>query len=348
MSTDLVAAGIVGLLALAVSAVLTGVTCAVAQAGGLIDRPNVRSSHVRATPRGGGVAIVIVVSGALLWLRFKHEISPELFRALVGGGFTVAAIGLLDDWRSLAPGARFGVHVAAAVWAVYWLEHAGELQLAFQWRDVLLVVAVVWMINLFNFMDGIDGLAGMEAASVGLGAMSIALFSGHADILNAGSVLAGACIGFLCWNWPPARIFLGDVGSGYLGYVIVVLAITDSRGRWQPLIPWLILCGAFEVDATVTLLLRLLRRGRILQAHRQHAYQWLARRWGSHRAVTLLVLTINLIWLFPLALLSARRPESSMTAFLAALLPLVLGALLAGAGRPEPGAPAVSDASDAR
>jgi Fuc2NAc and GlcNAc transferase len=348
MSSVFLAAVMYGLVAFAGSALLTGWARILASAAGLIDRPNPRSSHVRATPRGGGLAIVITVSALLAYLRFNQQLSPELFLALVVGGLAVTTIGLLDDWRSLSPAVRFLVHVAAATWAVYWLQGAATVPAVFSGRGVLLVIAVVWMTNLFNFMDGIDGLATMEAASVALGAASLSLLSGHADILRSTWILAGACIGFLCWNWPPARIFLGDVGSGYLGYLIAVLAIADARGHWLTLVPWLILCGAFVVDATLTLLLRLLRRSRIFQAHRQHAYQWLARRWHSHRAVTLLVLGINVVWLFPLALLAARLPDWCLAVFLVAVLPLVLGALLAGAGRPEASKAVVSDASDAR
>ncbi len=250
----------------------------------------------------------------------------------------MAAVGLIDDWRSLTPVLRLFVHVAAAIWAVHCIRQEAGVQVGgylLHWRGLIAVIGVVWMINLFNFMDGIDGIAAMEASTVALSGAVLAGIAGNFDPVLISWVFACACAGFLVWNWPPARIFLGDVGSGYLGYVIAVLALSDTQRRPEALWSWLILCGVFVVDATLTLLVRMLRRARVWEPHRQHAYQWLARGWSSHLAVTGGAFCINLLWLFPLALLATLRPAWATATAICALLPLVFGAFLAGAGRSD-------------
>ena len=149
-------------------------------------------------------------------------------------------------------------------------------------------------------------------------------------------ILAMANAGFLVWNWPPAKIFLGDVGSGYLGYVIAVLALSAAREDPVALPVWLILGAAFFVDATVTLVRRAVRGERLHQAHRSHGYQWLARRWSSHRRVTVAFLLVNVGWLFPIAWFVSRHTELALHGVVLAIVPLVILALQAGAGRPEP------------
>jgi len=324
------------------SGALTWVVRNRALARGMLDRPNARSSHSVPTPRGGGLAIVIVVTIAVLGFWSTSIMDTPLMLALVGGGAAVALIGFCDDRGSLPVLARIAVHIASAVWAIAILGGVG----AVQWgdrqidpgliTDVFAVLGIVWMLNLFNFMDGIDGIAGSEA--VFLGAAGAALVSASASsgaVSATGLVVGAASLGFLRWNWPPARVFMGDVGSGYLGYIFAVLALAATREN--PVMPfvWLILGGAFFVDATITLLRRLARGERIFEAHRTHAYQWLARRWQSHRKVTLLVWMINLFWILPWAWLAQMRPSYAGWIALAALGPLAIGALWSGAGRSE-------------
>src|SRR5262249_277790 len=152
---------------------------------------------------------------------------------------------------------------------------------------VVALLGIVWVLNLFNFMDGIDGIAASEAVFITCIAALVGLIRGWpAEVPAASWVLAFASAGFLCGNWAAARVFVGDVGSGYLGYVIAVLALASARTDPVALWAWLILGGVFFVDATMTLARRCLRGERVLEAHRSHAYQWLARRWGSHSKVT--------------------------------------------------------------
>jgi Fuc2NAc and GlcNAc transferase len=327
--------------ALVASAVLTGLVRRFALAHGVLDVPNERSSHRTATPRAGGVSMVLTVTAALIALEFVGTLQKGLFLAFLGS-IVVAAVGIVDDRVTVAPSVKLAIHIAAAVWAVAWLGGLPPIRVGSQivhlgWAGHLLaVLAIVWTLNLFNFMDGIDGIAASEAMFIGLSAALLGLIGGGAtDVSTLGVVLAAACAGFLSWNWPPAKIFMGDVGSGYLGYAIAVLALAAARENPVALWVWLILGGIFFVDSTVTLLRRVVRGDRVHQAHRSHAYQWLARRWGSHRRVTVAVMMLNLIWLLPCAFLVTLHPDHAVAIVVVALAPLVALALAAGSGRRE-------------
>ncbi len=322
-----------------VAAALTGLVRRMAAGQGVLDVPNPRSSHQVPTPRGGGLAIVVVTTICLLLLALYGLFRWDVLAALTGGGLVVALVGFVDDRRSLSAAVRLGVHFAAALWALLCLGGLPPLDLlgvvfAPVWVGYVLgALGLVWALNLFNFMDGIDGIAASEAAFVGLGGAALSgLAGGAAEATFGGLVLGAACLGFLTWNWPPAKIFLGDVGSGYLGYVLAVLALAAARINPTALWTWLVLGGLFFVDATVTLFRRMARGERIYQAHRSHAYQLLAERWGSHRRVTLTATAINVLWLLPCAVLTAVYPTRAPWITLAALAPLVVAAVIAGAG----------------
>jgi Fuc2NAc and GlcNAc transferase len=203
-------------------------------------------------------------------------------------------------------------------------------------------VALVWLTNLFNFMDGIDGLAGMEAVCVsGLGAVLL-LRDGSVSSVQLSLMLCAASLGFLVWNWPPAKIFMGDVGSGFLGFTLGTLALFFSRTSRALVWPWLILLAAFFVDATVTLSRRMLSRARWYEAHRSHAYQHAAKAFGSHSNVTLAVAAINVGWLFPMAWAACRFSKAGPVFVAVAVIPLVYLTLRFEAGREPPSARLVS------
>jgi Fuc2NAc and GlcNAc transferase len=324
--------------ALVASVLLTYIARRFALSRGMLDVPNERSSHTQVTPRGGGVAIVISSTLAFLALVLKGEISHELFLAL-SGGIGVALVGYFDDRHRLPARIRLTVHVLAALWALTWVRGLGTVQLGehmlhLGWAGTgLSVLGIVWVVNLFNFMDGIDGIAAGEALFVaGAGAL-IASSYGGAGVSAAAWVFAWACAGFLFWNWHPARVFLGDVGSGYIGYITIVLALADAREHPVAIWIWFILGGIFFVDATLTLLRRLFRGDKVHEAHRQHAYQRLSRRWNSHLRVTCAVLAIDLFWLFPWAIFACLRPAFAAATAVTATAPLLLAAILLGAGR---------------
>jgi glycosyltransferase WbpL len=309
----------------------------------IVDRPNSRSSHSVPTPRGGGLSIVAVTIAGAVLLCSMGKLAPVPAAALVLGGLCVAAVGFWDDVRSAPIAVRMSVHIGAALLAVYCLGGASTFRIGGFVFDLgaagsmLTVLAIVWTLNLYNFMDGIDGLAASEAVFVLLGGAGLALILGGASPVEvAAPLIAGAaCLGFLMWNWPPASIFMGDVGSGFLGYAIAVFAIESSRSGTVNIYAWLILGGVFLVDATLTLLRRLLRGERVYQAHRTHGYQWMARRWGSHWRVTAAVIFVNVVWLLPCAALAVKSASQAPWICALALAPLGAAALWSGSGRPE-------------
>jgi Fuc2NAc and GlcNAc transferase len=323
------------LLAAAASA-LTWLVRKYALAKGMLDRPNARSSHTVETPRGGGISIVLVASIGTIIGWGVGAIDGALAAVVLFGGSAVAIVGYLDDRGHVSVRARLAVHFASAILCVWILGGPGTLsfgtaQVDLGWiGDVLSVVAVVWMLNLFNFMDGIDGIAATEAAFV---AIAGALITGGG--LAFGLIIGAACLGFLVWNWPPARIFMGDVGSGYLGYVLASLMLAGTSSDPVALWVWMILASIFIVDATVTLTVRLIRGERVYQAHRSHVYQRLARRWGSHLRVTSGVIGLNVGFLLPCAWLAYKFPQCAIWIVGALFLGLGALAVVAGAGQKE-------------
>jgi len=199
------------------------------------------------------------------------------------------------------------------------------------------ILYVVWLINLTNFMDGIDGIAASEAVTVSVGgALLYALAAPHADGWTVPLVFAAAAGGFLIWNRPPARIFMGDVGSGFVGISLAALSLHASSVSPSLFWGWLILLGVFVVDASVTLIRRVLRAERVWDAHRTHAYQHAALRWHTHGGVTLAVVGINVLWLLPLASLVVLDRIDAITGAVVAYAPLVVAAIRLDAGRTAP------------
>jgi Fuc2NAc and GlcNAc transferase len=329
---------ITALAALLLALLLTGLVRKLALAHGVLDVPNERSSHNTPTPRGGGIAIVFATVAAAVALAWHGVLDINLFLALTGGGILVALVGFLDDRRQLSARVRLAAHLTAAVWALVCMGGLPPLRFAdqvvsFGWEGYVIgALGIAWTLNLFNFMDGIDGIAASEAAFVAWGGALLALMTGVSVAVPAMACVFGAvCCGFLLWNWPPAKIFMGDVGSGFMGYVIVVLALGAARESPVALLVWLILGGVFFCDATVTLVLRLAKGERVYEAHRTHAYQRLARRWRSHRRVTIAVVIVNLVWVLPWAWLASVFPGYAIWIVIIALAPLTLIAVFAGA-----------------
>jgi UDP-N-acetylmuramyl pentapeptide phosphotransferase/UDP-N-acetylglucosamine-1-phosphate transferase len=255
----------------------------------ILDCPNERSSHQVPTPRGGGIAVI----GATLlaWAVFaRTESMPSGVFGIVLGAVLLAAVSWFDDLRGLSPLVRLLAQAAAVAIGIVVLPGP---------RDLFYLAAIgfvwIWWINLFNFMDGIDGLAGTEAAAIGAGLLLFAGVGAGADpaLRTLAAAVTGAAIGFLVWNWSPARIFLGDIGSVPLGYVLGFLLLDLAvRGRWTIAV---ILPLYFLADATITLVRRLLRGERVWQAHREHFYQHAVRRGLGHAAVVKRVIAADLV-----------------------------------------------------
>jgi Fuc2NAc and GlcNAc transferase len=307
----------------------------------LMDIPNARSSHSVPTPRGGGVAIVLAFTLALFMLLLAGLMAPPVFVAIAGAGAVIAIIGFMDDHGHIAARWRLLGHFAASIWLLFWMGGLPAIEFfghAFDlgWLgNVLAAFYLVWLLNLYNFMDGIDGIASVEAICVCLGACLLYWVSGAADLIWAPLLLAAAVAGFLFWNFPPARIFMGDAGSGFLGIVLGALSLQAAWASADMLWGWLILLGVFIVDATFTLFRRLLRGDKVYEAHRSHAYQYASRRFGSHLRVTSVVALINLLWLLPIALAVAQFGLDPSLGLILAYAPLVALAIKFRAGELE-------------
>ena len=273
------------LLPMALATAGTWLALGYARRRGLFDQPGERRSHVVATPRGGGISIAAALLLAVLVLAYMN---PGLRPVLLAGALglvLVAAVGWIDDHRPLSARTRLAAHALSAALLAGAVLASGHGPLV----AAIAFVAVMVLVNVWNFMDGIDGIAASQAAIAGLG---YALAAGAGAPAWLALALAGACCGFLPFNFPKARIFMGDVGSGSLGQglaLLVVLLMVAPEGGLAPRAwPLLVLpLAAFLVDATLTLGRRVLRREAWWQPHVQHAYQVWSRRLGRHAPVTL-------------------------------------------------------------
>jgi len=310
-----------------------------ALARNIIDVPNHRSSHVIPTPRGGGVAFIMAFIFALPCMGYLSLAVFPVGLACVGAGLFVAALGFLDDHGHISARFRLAGHFLAGIFALYCFGGMPSIvilgwSLPSGWvLNGLAVFYLVWLLNLYNFMDGIDGLAAMEALTVCLSGAILYGLTGHVALIGLPLALAAAVAGFAWWNLPPARIFMGDAGSGFLGLTLGILSIQAAAAKPALYWAWLILLGVFIVDATVTLFCRLYRGCKVYEAHRSHAYQQAARRFGRHSWVTAAVFMVNTCWLLPIAVLVALDYIDGFMALLIAYLPLIGLSIKFKAGR---------------
>ncbi|WP_417394490.1 MraY family glycosyltransferase [Gimesia chilikensis] len=321
---------------------------------GLVQKPTNRCSHIQPTPRGGGLSFVVISLLATTVCLWNEVSSGSLLTVMLCGGALIAAIGFCDDLYQLSIKKRLGAQILIIAASVYTLLPAPAIEL---WgirlqSDVICwgitALALVWWLNLFNFMDGIDGLAGMEATCILTTAGGLMYYQQGAAsslVLFPMLILTASLAGFILVNWAPAKIFMGDVGSTFLGYTLGMLAATTVYSGALNLWVWLILPGVFWVDATFTLLRRMLRGDRWYQAHQSHAYQRVSRylvesegknltRKAAHRRVTLAALALNVCWLLPLATMALFWPAWGLPLVMIAWAPLVALAAYYGAGKP--------------
>ena len=272
--------------------------CAALRRFRILDQPNQRSSHVAPTPRGGGIAILLVIAASSLLMSRSHKDHLIWVAPLVA--VWVGIISLVDDVRGLSARIRFGTHILGALVLIGFLDFtivggpmaklAEQLHLPSPLIQLLMVFWIVGYTNAFNFMDGINGIAGIQA---GVGALAMAAVAGvgmgrwdSAPVLISLAV-SGAALGFLPHNFPKARMFMGDVGSAPLGMLLgfLVLWICNEHG-FQLFIPLAMIHTNFILDTSVTLVRRIARGDRWLDSHREHFYQRLVRSGFSHTAVT--------------------------------------------------------------
>jgi Fuc2NAc and GlcNAc transferase len=259
----------------------------------IIDLPNHRSSHTDPTPRGGGIAIVITWFSGITCLYFFNHLDKNLYMALITG-ILLAGIGLVDDLISITPLLRFIFQLITAIIAFAFI---GGMQPVILFNGIVIpavalypvaVIGIVWFINLYNFLDGIDGYASIEAILLGV---AFLMFSGN--VING--VLIASVSGFLIWNRPKAKIFMGDVASTQLGFIIVILGIYYHNEEKLAIIWWLVLTSPFWFDATLTLYRRWRNKEKLSIAHRKHVYQRLTQVNGfSHLRVDIFLIALDI------------------------------------------------------
>lgn len=257
-------------LAWVLSAILVRLIRAWAEHQAILDHPNERSSHTAPTPRGGGIAIVLItLAGSAFWM------TPRL-AAVAAAALVIAVVSWIDDLRHLPAALRLGVQILAA------------LPVAIVFTPIVWVpLALVWIVgltNAYNFMDGIDGIAGGQAVVAGLAWAWFGMATQQPLIATIGLLIAGSSAGFLMHNWQPARIFMGDVGSAFLGFTFASLAVM-AWPNIRLVAAGVLVVWPFVADASFTFLRRALRRERVMEAHKSHIYQRLHQRGLSHAAV---------------------------------------------------------------
>lgn len=261
----------------------------------VLDIPNARSSHSVPVPRGGGIAIVTMTLAALFLTHGLALLSLHTVILVAACSATIAVAGLVDDIRSLGMATRLFIHAAVSVVVV---EATGGFQRAelpggaiVHLSIAAVPISILWvigLINAYNFMDGIDGIAGLQAIVAGLGWAVIGGWEKNAIVMISGFTLAATSAGFLTQNWPPARLFMGDVGSGFVGFLLAALPLLSTSSQEKSLVAGILLVWPFLFDAILTFLRRLRAGENVFMAHRSHLYQRLVITGASHQKVSLL------------------------------------------------------------
>lgn len=301
-------------LATIVSYALVGAYRRYALEKNILDKPNERSLHQTPTPSGAGLIIVILFLGYVFWRAWVGALPRDLALPMLIGGGAVAAVGWFDDRYTLSDPVRMAVWIPTAILTVGLLGGLpslalGTLEISLGIvGSVISVIGVIWMVNLYNFMDGIDGLAGAEAITTSSFGSILLWVAGARELAALMGVLAGISLGFVAWNWDPAKVFMGDVASGFLGFTFAVLGIFSENEGIIPLVLWGILLAVFLIDSTFTVIRRAFNGEPWYEAHRSHAYQLAVQQGHSHGTVTLSILMLN-IMLGALAVLTWMRPS---------------------------------------
>lgn len=299
---------------------------------GVLDFPNDRSAHFDPTPVGGGLVFLLLFLSGFGYFYLQGIVENHLLFALLGP-LVVAITGFIDDINSLSVRLRSIAYLSAAAWCMVWIDfpliNLLGYELEFGFVGFLIgTFYLAGLLNLYNFMDGIDGIAAGEAVFTTAGAATI-LFLNQGETNDLLILLFAVSLGFLVINWPKARVFMGDVGSGFLGITLGLLSLHMVEvSLWS----WLILLAWFLTDSGLTMLIRLLRGDKIYESHNFHAYQHLSRKVGSTKALVY-ILSVNLIWLFPLAFLADTYRDWGVVLLILAFLPLLLAQYLIGAGQ---------------
>lgn len=305
------------------SCLLTGVFTQYARNRGMLDIPGDRHSHTAPTPRGGGAGLVL----ALVIASLAHGPDSPAFGFWLGcilpGTAVIALVGWWDDHSSLAAWPRFVVQVLVCLYLLWCLRSAGMLTGLV--AAGMAMAYLLWMINLYNFMDGSNGMAGFQGVFAGGALAWLFTLAGEPGLALVSALVAAACVGFLPWNLGRARVFMGDVGSGTLGFAIASLVLFGTlNGSLSLPVAWLVM-ALFFCDASLTLMSRVIRRERWYTAHKQHVYQRLIARGWSHGSVLALYQAVNLVLVTPAIAVAVNFPAFALVAASAATLALALG-----------------------
>lgn len=290
--------------------------------------PNYRSLHQKVIPRGAGLAVVFAALIAYLCLYFDHDLSVSQLMVYVIGGVVVAAMGAADDRLDISARYRMPFQFLTAGWICYWFRGLAPIDVGFAiinlgvFGNIALVVALVWFYNLYNFIDGVDGVASSATIFLCTSLGLILCFQHQQTLAFILALLGVSSAGFLVFNWPPARMFLGDAGTSFMAYILSAVFVEslwhNAAGLWS----WLIVGGFYFTDTTLTTTVRILKVPGWYRPHRSHAYQNLARVWNSHRKVVLLVMAINIIWVIPLLLLALKYEAWAIAVTVLVYVPL--------------------------
>jgi Fuc2NAc and GlcNAc transferase len=318
---------LVFLIAAATSFAVTALWLWLARRKQWLDHPNFRSSHQIPTPKSGGIGFVLGFFACVAFLFSTGELR-QTDMLLFSGGLLLAVLGLLDDMKGLGIRSRLAVQVLAVISLLPFLQELPPLSfgpgftIGGWWVVALIGLTLVWLVNLYNFMDGIDALAATQAIFFCLAVAVFAGIKGEGTLVLLLLCLAAAVSGFLYFNLPVARVFMGDLGSNFLGFTLGLLGLWAVKVGALDYWALLILLGTFVVDSTTTLLGRWVSGAVWYHPHRTHGYQNAALLLKSHSKVVVINLVINLLWLTPLAILVQRMPEWGVLLALAGLLPL--------------------------
>ena len=343
---------IVSLSSFALVAVLSAGVIRYGPRFGLLDTPVARSAHGAPKPLGGGAALAAPYFLCVIWFVGSAAISESTLAYL--GCLIIVLLGFSDDRWQLSSKVRLPVQFIVSVAAV---RAIGVDSVDFGFfslsepltLSLLAVLSLVWLCNLTNFMDGIDGIAASQllVTSLSCVVLLVGLEGGldaaagesgeHDVVLTLSVVLAASAAGFLLWNWSPASLFMGDAGSGFIGFALGLLALESLVTQRMSVWSWVLLLGVFIADTAVTLLVRIIRGERWYEGHSQHAYQILSRRLNSHPRVVGGVILINICWLLPLAWVAGILPHYGVLFATIGLAPLLFGCYRLGAGRADLG-----------
>jgi Fuc2NAc and GlcNAc transferase len=302
----------------------------------LLDIPNNRSSHTIPTPRGGGLAVVLATFIAML-IAYASGLSDAAAIYLLAPGLLMALVGISDDLLTLNIRIRLIIQlVVACIISGMVLSHTPELTFLTLSFGLAAVFGIVWLTNLYNFMDGIDGLAALQTIFV-CGSMSFLFYQQgtHQETIPLMLALGSASLGFLYWNFPQAKLFMGDAGSLFIGIIFATLMVWTARDNLSTACYWLIILTVFIADASYTLIFRVATGQKFYLPHRSHLYQKIARMLQSHTKATLLIMSFNLLWLFPLTVMVQFGKLNAIAALFLAYLPALYATYRVKAGKPE-------------